>query len=57
MKITDPMLSRSLSQFGSKGGKARTDNQTPKQRSRHAANAANSRWKGTKIEIPRRTNG
>lgn len=57
MRINNPMLSRSLQEFGAKGGNNRTTNQTPKQRSKHAANAANSRWKGTKHEIPKRTNG
>jgi hypothetical protein len=44
MKI-DPMLSRHLSQFGSKGGNTRTNNLTPKQRTSMASKAANARWK------------
>jgi hypothetical protein len=41
----DPMLSRHLSLFGSKGGNTRTNNLTKKQRTSMAAKAANVRWK------------
>lgn len=59
MKINNEMLSRSLSKFGQKGNTARNNNLTDKQKSKHAANAANARWQkgNVKYENPRKTYG